>query len=229
MQHAQRDLLPPQTPSPPRSTPQLPPLRRSSQVFVPRPRTPSADFLPAQPGAPGPQPPALSAPRHRSILAAPAPPGRVRVSPAGSRRAPGAPGAAGRRDPGPARSGVGAGAGAGAAAPAGAQGRRAARGAEPPWPQHRRGDSRPGARAQPGSARGLPWAATSRVGSAPPASGFQPAGAGRPRGRAEGCTAPPPRRRCAPLPARRARPRSARRAGKLGFGPLPLSFPFSVM
>lgn len=56
---------------------------------------------------------------------------RVGVSPPGSRLAPGGPGAAGRREPEPARSA----AGAVAAAPAGAPGGQVARGAESPWPR----------------------------------------------------------------------------------------------
>lgn len=82
-----------------------------------------ASCLPGSARSPGRQP----APRPRSTLGWPRFRDASGISPPASRRAPAGPGAAGRRGPGPARSG------AGAAAPEGAPGRRVAGGAEPPW------------------------------------------------------------------------------------------------
>lgn len=76
--------------------------------------------------------PRLCATRRATAVPDP-PPGPLGVSPPARRPAPGGPRAAGRRGSGPARSA------AGAAAPARAPGRRADRGAEPPWSQLCRG------------------------------------------------------------------------------------------
>lgn len=152
---------------------------------------------------------------------------------------PGGPRAAGKRDPGPARSG------AAAAAPARAPGRPAVGGAEPPWPR-----GTVAGRAARGWGRsdrtpGLPWAPPSRVGRLRPLPASTPAkGRDAPRGGLPAGGVPPrslPRRaaqvRAPPAPAcgprvrspsslspLRVSPRSRPRAGEFDFHP----FPFAV-
>lgn len=181
------------------------------------PLNPSTDFLPALRGPSAPAAwsplrtgPAASwrLPRH--------PGGRGGISPAGSRRVPGGPRAAGKRDPGPVRSGAGA-AGGAAAAPAGAGGGRAVGGAETPCPPSTVAERAAWGRGRndrnPGPSLGS--AVLSRPAS--PASGLHSGGgAGRVEGRAPGWAHPsarPPRAtrpRCAPSPRSSSRPRPHR-------------------
>lgn len=144
------------------------------------------------------------------------------LSPPGSRLAPGGPGAAGRREPGPARSG----AGAAAAAPTGAPGGRVARGAESPWPRTVAERSQPAAGALQGTGPGLPLPPrSSELALLPRLPAYSLPGGGPPRGRAW-ARDPVPRwallRPCAqvrappraPRPGLRARAPVSRRPGR---------------
>lgn len=131
VQHTLCDFFSLQTPSSPRSKSQLPTLPVSSlvrQLLVPKPRTPlgdpNTDFLPA--------PSQLGArqPSRPSTLPRLAPPGRDGVSPAGSKRVPGGPRAAGKRNTEPAGTGAVAAAPNPEEAPEGQE----VGGAEHPWP-----------------------------------------------------------------------------------------------
>lgn len=221
VQHAPRELFSPQNPSSSGSAPQLPPLRVPSSVLplpVLKPRIPSA--TPALTSCPPCAGPVLRPPGRPSTPAPPHPggsraSGRGGVSPAGSRRVPDGPRAAGKRDPGSARSGARA---AAAAAPAGARGGRTVGGAEPPWPpQHCGGARGLGLGAQRPNARAFPRlsslqsAGFVRFRLPPRRRGGPRRGAGLRAGRTPSAgPSRATRRRCAPSPRSSPRPRQHR-------------------